>query len=212
MRLVVCFMSLGFLVACAHYPIPRHSAQGESDKTTVADEAQSESENEIQTQDMELPASAPPVVSQQGDLKDDESDMAQLPVEFNEKVTKQIEYFQSPKGRKYMSKYLARSSRYLPKMKEILRKHGLPEDLVYIALIESGFNPHALSRARAVGYWQFIRGTGRRYGLQQNYYVDDRRDFIASTEAAAKYLKALYNLFGSWYLAIASYNVGENRI
>lgn len=149
--------------------------------------------------------------AKESDLNDNETDMAHLPIEMNEKVTKWIEYFQG-RGREHMVRHLARSSRYLPKMKEILLSHNLPEDLVYIALIESGFNAQALSSANAVGYWQFIRGTGRRYGLQQNYYVDDRRDFIASTDAAANYLKALYNLFGSWYLAIASYNVGENRI
>ncbi len=152
-----------------------------------------------------------PVVSSSADLNDNETDMQKLPADMNEKVTMWIEYFQG-RGREHMSRYLSRSSRYLPKMKEILKSHGLPEDLVYIALIESGFSSQAHSRASAVGYWQFIGGTGRRYGLQQNYYIDDRRDFIASTEAASQYLKALYNLFGSWYLAIASYNVGENRI
>ena len=204
MRLLSCFFLLSLLTACAHYPVPR-SSQPEAVSVQQDDKS-------IETSDLSINTVSPVVSSNSGDLKDDESDMAQLPVEFNEKVTKQIEYFQSPRGRKHMSRYLARSSRYLPAMKKILRKHGLPEDLVYIALIESGFNPNALSSARAVGYWQFIRGTGRRYGLQQNYYVDERRDFIASTEAAAKYLKALYNLFGSWYLAIGSYNVGENRI
>ena len=153
---------------------------------------------------------ATPAPKQQ-DLNDSESDMKYLPEELNEKVTMWIEYFQG-RGKPHMMKYLSRSSRYLPRMKEILRSHGLPEDLVYIALIESGFSSRALSRARASGYWQFIRGTGKRYGLEQNYYIDERRDFEAATEAASLYLKGLYNLFGSWYLAIASYNVGENRI
>jgi membrane-bound lytic murein transglycosylase D len=137
--------------------------------------------------------------------------MLKLPEDFNQNVNMWIEYFQG-RGRVHMVRYLGRSSRYIPKMKEILKKHGLPEDLVYLALIESGFSAHAASHARAVGYWQFIRGTARRYDLKIDYYTDERSDFIASTEAAAQYLKALYHLFGSWYLAIASYNVGENKV
>lgn len=145
------------------------------------------------------------------DLADNENDMKMLPADFNQNVNVWIDYFQG-RGRPHMVRYLGRSTRYLPKMKEIFRAHGLPEDLVYIALIESGFSSKAYSHARAVGYWQFIRGTARRYDLRIDYYTDERSDFIASTEAAAQYLKALYNLFGSWYLAIASYNVGENRV
>jgi membrane-bound lytic murein transglycosylase D len=149
--------------------------------------------------------------AQAGDLSDTETDISSLPSEFNSEVQVWIDYFQG-KGRKHMVRYLGRSTRYVPKMKEILKSHGLPEDLVYLALIESGFNGRALSSARASGYWQFIRGTARRYGLRIDYYTDERSDYVASTEAAAQYLKALYHLFGSWYLAIASYNVGENRV
>lgn len=145
------------------------------------------------------------------DFNDNETSIHKLPADFNDTVKKWIKYYQN-KDRRSMNHYLSRSSRYLPKMKKIFKSHGLPEDLVYITLIESGLKSNARSRANAVGYWQFIRSTGRRYGLKQNYYLDERRDFIHSTEAAAKYLKALYNLFGSWYLAMASYNVGENRI
>jgi membrane-bound lytic murein transglycosylase D len=111
-----------------------------------------------------------------------------------------------------MERYLSRSTRYAPIMKEILRKEGLPEDLIYIALIESGFSSTAHSTASAVGYWQFIRGTGKQYRLRIDSFVDERRDFERSTVAAADYFKGLYNLFGAWYLAIASYNVGENRV
>ncbi len=111
-----------------------------------------------------------------------------------------------------MERYLARSARYMPIMQDILKKEGLPKDLIYIALIESGFSSTAHSSANAVGYWQFIRGTGKHYGMQIDSYVDERRDFVRSTQAAADYFKGLYNLFGSWYLAIASYNVGENRV
>jgi membrane-bound lytic murein transglycosylase D len=93
-----------------------------------------------------------------------------------------------------------------------LREYGLPEDLVYVAMIESGFSPVARSRTAAVGYWQFMRSTARTYGLTVNAFIDERRDPVLSTRAAAEYFKALYNLFGSWHLALASYNSGENRV
>lgn len=122
-----------------------------------------------------------------------------------------IRYFQG-RGRKYMEVYLQRSSRYLPMMKNTLREKGLPEDLVYIALIESGFSPLAHSHANAVGYWQFIRPTGKRFGLMIDPFIDERRDPVLSTRAAAEYFKALYAMFNSWHLSMASYNVGENRV
>ncbi len=145
------------------------------------------------------------------DLSDSGADMLGIPIEVNRLVLKWIDYFQGS-GRPHMERYLSRSTRYAPIMKEILRKEGLPEDLIYIALIESGFSSTAHSSANAVGYWQFIRGTGLRYRLRIDNFVDDRRDFVKATYAAADYFKGLYNLFGAWYLAIASYNVGENRV
>lgn len=138
-------------------------------------------------------------------------DISDVPEEYRYMVTNWLDYFQG-RGRGHMDRYLSRSSRYVPLMRDILRKNGLPEDLVYIPLIESGYNARARSHAGAVGYWQFIKGTGKRYGLFMNHLVDERQDPLKSTEAASNYLKGLYNLFGSWYLAIASYNVGENRV
>ncbi len=140
-----------------------------------------------------------------------DSELEQIPVEINPLVEKWISYFQG-RGRPHMERYLARSTRYEKLMKKVLRDNGLPEDLFYIALIESGFTSHATSHASAVGYWQFIRGTGKRYGLEINRMVDERRDPVLATQAAAEYFKGLYSLFGSWYLAMASYNVGENRV
>jgi membrane-bound lytic murein transglycosylase D len=140
-----------------------------------------------------------------------DSELEQIPTEINPLVEKWVDYFQG-RGRPHMERYLSRSTRYSKLMKKILRQNGLPEDLIYIALIESGFSHQATSRAAAVGYWQFIRGTGKRYGLEINPLVDERRDPVTSTQAAAEYFKGLYSVFGSWYLAMASYNVGENRV
>lgn len=134
-----------------------------------------------------------------------------IPTELNANVDKWINYFQG-KGRPHMERYLLRSTRYEPLMKKVLRDNKLPEDLFYIALIESGFSSQAFSHASAVGYWQFIRGTGKRYKLQINQLVDERRDPVLSTQAAGDYFKDLYGMFNSWYLAMAAYNVGEGRV
>ena len=135
----------------------------------------------------------------------------EIPVVVNAKVKFWIHYFQK-KGRRHMEKYLQRSTRYEKLMKDILRAEGLPEDLIYVPLIESGFSSQAHSHRSAVGYWQFIRPTGLRYGLKINRYVDERSDPLLSTKAAAAYFKSLYSLFGDWYLALAAYNTGENRV
>ncbi len=134
-----------------------------------------------------------------------------VPDYMNELVQKWLNYFQGD-GREYMNMYLARYPKYSRLMKSILKEHNLPEDLIYVVFIESGFSSKARSRASAVGYWQFVRGTGRAYGLKVNVYVDERRDPELATIAAANYFKSLYSLFGDWYLSMAAYNAGENKI
>ena len=108
--------------------------------------------------------------------------------------------------------YLERKAQYEEMIRAKLRRRGMPEELLYLAMVESGFNPTVHSLADAAGIWQLVPDTARRYGLRVDETVDERHDAEKSTDAALSYLSYLYNRFGSWYLAAAAYNTGENRV
>ncbi|MFL5319396.1 MAG: LysM peptidoglycan-binding domain-containing protein [Myxococcaceae bacterium] len=134
-----------------------------------------------------------------------------IPVEMQPLVAEYIHFFQGP-GRKWFKNWMARSTRFIPVMQPILEAQGVPKDLVYLSMIESGFSPKAYSWAKASGPWQFISSTGKTYGLKQDFWVDERRDPLKATVAAARFLKTLYKDLGHWYLAWAGYNAGANKI
>jgi membrane-bound lytic murein transglycosylase D len=133
------------------------------------------------------------------------------PIVLNSRVQDWMVYLLT-RGRRWYVKWLARSERYRPLIVPMLQEAGLPEDLLYQAMIESGFNPYATSHASAVGVWQFISSTGRSYGLQRNWWVDERRDPVQATGAAIAFMSDLYARFGSWELSSAAYNAGGGKI
>ncbi len=135
----------------------------------------------------------------------------EIDITFNDKVRRFIDYFVLD-NRDYTRKILSRKNAYFHIFEEALKRHNMPDNLKYLVIVESGINPTITSPAGALGFWQFMPATGKFYGLDYNYFIDERMDPYKSTEAACKYLKALYGMFGDWEMALASYNCGPGNV